>query len=304
MSEECILGCEAGTRLLTSTLDSTSLEEAPESPETRPAFGSSRHAIGGVRVVQCKRCHLAWQDPMPDGASVKQAYDELRDDLYVEQAAGRQRSFRRSLRLVERYLSGPPGRLLDVGCSAGIFLQLARDAGWDVLGLEPSRWLFERAREELGEAVLQTTFEEAPLTAASFDLVTLWDVLEHVVDPAAVVEKCAEVLRSGGLLALNTPNVDSLIARSMGSRWPLLLPEHLYYYSPDSLEALLTRSGFRVLGTHLHFAFFGVDYVLHRLAQHRIPGIGWMTKLAGRLRMKKVQMPLLLGELTVFARRE
>lgn len=297
----CILGCAAETRALVQTSGTNGAD--PGGPLTAECVGASRSMHGGVRVVQCSRCHLAWQAPMPEPARVRQAYDRLEDERYIDETSGRRRSLKRGLRLIHRYHRGEPGRLLDVGCATGIFLELAAEAGWSVVGLEPSRWLFERARRQLGDRVVNRTFEEAGLDERSFDAVTLWDVLEHLVDPVAAIARCAAVLRPGGLLVLNTPNVDSLIARVMRSKWPLLLPEHLYYFSPAALDELLRKAGFTVLGRHLHPVFFGLGYVAHRLARHRVAGTATLEKLAGGLGLGAVEVPLLLGELTVVARR-
>ena len=147
------------------------------------------------------------------------------------------------------------------------------------------------------------TFEKAPLAANSFDAITLWDVLEHMADPIAVLKKAARLLRPGGILALNVPNIESLIAKLMGSRWPLLLTEHLYYFSPSSLRLLLERSGFSVAGFHLHPVYFSVGYLLHRLAQHPLPGAQLAANLACRLALQNCTVPLLMGEVTVVAYR-
>jgi len=265
--------------------------------------GSSRAAVQPIRLRACRACGAAWQDPPPPAADVTAAYRDLRDELYLAEEATRRRSLRRALALLERRSGTRRGRLLDVGCSAGLFAELARASGWDVLGIEPSQWLAARARERLGGNVLCARFEEAALDPGSFDVVCLWDVLEHVLDPQAFLAKAAAVLRPGGLLALNVPNIQSWIARALGRRWPLLLPEHLFFFSPASLRLLLARHGLADAELHLHPVSFGAGYVAHRLAQHGIPG---SRLLAGALAggpLRHLRLPLLMGELTALARR-
>ena len=97
------------------------------------------------------------------------------------------------------------------------------------------------------------------------------------------------------------PDRSSLLARSFGDRWPLLLPEHLYYFTPRSLGTLLRSLGFEPLGTHLHPVFFRLHYVLHRLTQHLpdLAALGWLSRSA----LSEVPVPLLMGEVTMVARK-
>ena len=232
------------------------------------------------------------------------AYRGLQDDTYLAEEAARRRTLGRSLARVHERTAGARGRLLDVGCSAGLFLELARDAGWDVHGIEPSEWLAERARARLGgELISCSSFEQTPLSDATFDVVCLWDVLEHVTDPDQVLAKASRILRPGGILALNVPNLQSRIARLLGPRWPLLLPEHLFFFSPASLRLLFARHGFTVPSLHLHRVSFGVGYVAHRLAQHRFPGAALAGQVLGSRVFKTVRVPLLMGELTALGQR-
>jgi SAM-dependent methyltransferase len=259
-------------------------------------FGSRRTSVWHPSIAVCQTCGLGWQSPSPPPELLAKAYEDLRDDVYVDEADNRRRSFRRSTQLLERYTGRASGALLDVGCSAGLFLEVARDAGWDVWGVEPSAWLSGLARETLGDRVLTGTFEAAPFEASRFDVLTMWDVLEHVGDPAAFLRRAHTLLRPGGLVAINVPCRDSLIARILGSRWPLILPEHLTYFTRPALRAMLRASGFDVLGFHLHPVFFSLGYVLHRLGQHGLAAPLPVAALRG------VNVPLLMGELTVVAR--
>jgi SAM-dependent methyltransferase len=138
------------------------------------------------------------------------------------------------------------GRLLDVGCGKGRFLAAARDAGWQVLGVEFSPTSAAAARLAHGVDVVSGDFLEAPLEG-DFDVITMWHVLEHLPDPAAAIGRAAELLRPGGRLVVSVPNVDSLQARLGGERWfHLDLPRHLFHFGPRSLSAMVGRAGFHV----------------------------------------------------------
>lgn len=280
-----------------------SLGGAAPAAVSAASVGSSRAAVCSIGVRGCRACGSAWQDPPPAPELVTAAYREMRDERYLEEAATRRRSLRRSLALVEQRAGGRRGRLLDVGCSAGLFAELARASGWDVLGVEPSEWLAARARERLGDAVVCARFEEVALEPGSFDAVCLWDVLEHVPDPPSFLAQAVAALRPGGLLALNVPNIRSWIARALGRRWPLLLPEHLCFFSPASLRLLFDRNGVTETELHLHPVIFGAGYVAHRLAHHQIPGARLLARALGSGPLRRLRVPLLMGELTAVGRK-
>ena len=135
--------------------------------------------------------------------------------------------------------------MLDVGCHLGMFLEVARERGWDVTGVEPSRWSVEQARDA-GLDVRHGTLETVHFPDESFDVVTMWDVVEHLPDPLAELKRMHRILRPDGLLALSTMNVDALFPRLAGRRWPWYMQMHLVYFSRRTLHNMLTKAGYRV----------------------------------------------------------
>jgi 2-polyprenyl-3-methyl-5-hydroxy-6-metoxy-1,4-benzoquinol methylase len=151
------------------------------------------------------------------------------------------------LRIVGCY--SRPGKILDVGCSVGFFLERARAEGWTTFGVEISNDTAELARAR-GLDVFTGTLEEAGLRPESFDVVTMWDALEHVEDPVATIAMAAEVLKEEGLLALSTPNIGGLFPRlsyraaRWTGRWPHPEPpSHLFQFSKTTISRLLSQSG-------------------------------------------------------------
>jgi len=137
------------------------------------------------------------------------------------------------------------GRLLDVGCATGGFLEVARENGFDVVGVEVSGAAAECARRQYGLEVLEGDLSSASLPSKSVDVVTMWDVIEHLPDPGRVLLEAARVLRPGGVLLLTTGDSSSLWARVTGRCWPLLTPpQHLFFFTPLSLKKLLAANGF------------------------------------------------------------
>ncbi len=140
----------------------------------------------------------------------------------------------------------PNGKLLDVGCGGGVFMERMRDFGWDVSGLELAADVAGRVQSRTGIKVHVGTLPHSDLIAASFDAVTLWHVLEHVPNPRQTLKAAAELLRPNGLLVIELPNIDSWSFQEFGPNWyGLELPRHFQHFSPKTLSAMLPEGQFR-----------------------------------------------------------
>ncbi len=139
----------------------------------------------------------------------------------------------------------PPGRrLLEVGCAYGFFLAAARDRGFDVTGVEISEACAEAATRMWGVNVVRGDFMQQPLEG-HYDVIAMFDVIEHMRDPAAVIRRARELLAPGGLLVMETGDLAAPWARALGSLWYFLdPPQHLFYFSAVGLERLVRSSGF------------------------------------------------------------
>lgn len=147
------------------------------------------------------------------------------------------------IKLVQNYVSS--GRLLDVGCALGGFLHAARSSGFNVSGVEPSKCAADNASCKLGIEVANCDLKSAGLAEESFDVITMWDTLEHLRDPNETLNEAWRLLQKDGLLFFSTGDASSSWARLTGRGWHLLTPpQHLYYYSPASISVLLKKSGF------------------------------------------------------------
>lgn len=207
------------------------------------------------RVLRCLRCSLVFVDPQPGRQSLGDHYDE---DYYREwmgvQREKRLRMWGARLDRLERL--APRGRLLDVGCAEGTFLELARRRGWDVCGAELSAFAAAAASRRLGLEIFCGELIEARYPDDSLDVVTLWHVLEHVREPARYLGEIRRIIRPGGLLVIAVPNVDDYIMQAAyrivrGRPQRLFSKEdreiHLYHYSAKTIGMYLERAGFSVM---------------------------------------------------------
>ncbi|MFY9341772.1 MAG: class I SAM-dependent methyltransferase [Planctomycetota bacterium] len=223
---------------------------------------------GPFRVFTC-RCGLVYVTPRLSGQALRDVYDASywqsanpKTRGYADYASEAElylKTFRKRMALVSRWLP-PRARVLDVGCAAGYFLRVAREHGHDVHGCELSAAIATHAVRELGgERIHVGLLDEAVAAKGwaqqSFDLVTAWDVIEHVPDPQALLRQMRALIKPGGRLLLETQNVASRWARVLGKRWHHYKhDEHLYHFSPDTLRALLRNCGFRELAMTSRFA--------------------------------------------------
>jgi 2-polyprenyl-3-methyl-5-hydroxy-6-metoxy-1,4-benzoquinol methylase len=276
---------------------------AEDDADAAAYFSSSRVRAGYLPVVRCASCGLWMTSPRDDDATLARTYAALEDVDYDREDANRTRMARDHLRFVLRHHPGR-GRLLDVGCATGTFARLAREAGFEVTGLEASGWAVERAKQRCPEGeFVRGRVEEVDLAPGGFDVVTLWDTLEHLPAPCQALERLHGWLAPGGWLFVNVPNCESLSARLLGRRWVLLLREHLWYFSRGTLAALLAGAGFEVTKTRPNFVRFSAANVAVRLGQH--PGrLGrWARAAAAAPGLRRVALRFPIGEMNAAARR-
>jgi len=212
----------------------------------------------GHELLQCPNCTLLYVGDDPAGIDFDSLYGQayytggsaaVFSD-YVGQQAARRAHARRKLALLRHLPPRIPrqGRLLDVGCAAGFFLaEAARH--YAAQGVELSRWSSAFARDHLKLNVFTGTLQQAQLPDAHFDVVTLWDVIEHVPEPVPLLAEAARLLAPNGRLVLTTGDWGSAYAQARGADWHLLTPPwHLSFFSRATLARAAAIAGLRVIG--------------------------------------------------------
>lgn len=265
---------------------------------TNPGYG--HHA----QIVQCKHCGYVYANPRWSGAEILQAYTAVTDETYVQERAGRELTFRKHLHALEKRVGKANGRsLLDVGAYIGVFVETAAAAGWQACGVEPSEWAASMAQQH-GLQVIHGTQDTPELVDKQFNVVTMWDVIEHVADPSGEIGKAYQLLKPGGWLVIHTMDIDSLMAKLMKGRWPWLMDMHIHYFSQKTLQQMLEKNGFEVISSGADGRYLRLNYLISRVeALNRPLGrlAGW---LVNGLRLGQIAVPLNFGDLfTVYAKR-
>lgn len=222
-----------------------------------------RYRLRKFAVRRCSACGLQYRDPMPDFQEIEAMYEtaKFHTSAFFRNARRdydpKAPEIKINLRALADLESLTPGRrLLDVGAGVGMFLYLAQHAGWHTDGIEISPRLCQRALKDLGIHLREGSFPEAAPPGKTFDVITMWDLLEHVSDPVRVLTAARQRLRPGGVLLIFTIDSNSFFnrlgdfaARMSRGRWirPLELlydAHHNYYFTQQSLHHLLHRTGF------------------------------------------------------------
>lgn len=251
------------------------------------------------QLVRCRHCGLEYLNPRLRQDKILEGYTAGEDETFVSQAPNRERTFDRSLKVIEHYVA--KGSVLDIGTAGGSFLAAAKQRGWRVLGCEPNRWLAQWGENHYGVSIIPGTIFDLDLPDASQDMVTLWDVLEHTPNPKRVLEECRRLLKPGGILVVNYPDIGSWISRLMARRWVFLLSVHLFYFTRRTAVQMLEQTGFQPLKIKAHWQRLELDYILTRMKAY-IPVLPGMMQACVRfLRIQHVSIPYWMGQTLVIA---
>jgi SAM-dependent methyltransferase len=265
---------------------------------------SSSHILND-QVVRCRACSLVYVNPRPLSELTIGSYASAIDPTFVAQNDDRIATFRKSLSRVLRKLRQTGGngrRLLDIGCAGGAFPVAARDLGFDPVGVEPSRWMADYARRTYGLDVRDGILEPGMFPPGSFDVVTLWDVIEHVPQPHQLLTCARELLKPGGLLLVNYPDIGSITARLLGSRWPFWLSVHLFYYTRATMARQLATSGYTLLWQEPCWPSLQAGYVFQRAAPYFRPA-GWVIPVLEALRLSRIPLTYNMGQTLAVSRK-
>jgi len=254
-------------------------------------------------LYRCSDCGLIFVNPLPEivlsiynwdyfnGATAGFGYVDYDNDKRAMQS-----TFEKYLNMIENLLP-ERGKLLDIGAATGYFVKLAQNKGWSVTGIELSEWAANKGRTE-GLDIFTGSLESVDFPRSYFDAVTLIDVLEHLTDPRHQLKIIAEMLKPGGVVAINTPDTGSLFARLFGRRWHLLIPpEHLFLFNKKNLSRLLKESGFEMIDVRKIGKNFTLQYAAHILANWQ--GRSLLHKISGLFRSSrwgKIGIPINLRD--------
>jgi SAM-dependent methyltransferase len=247
------------------------------------AITDSHYGVTGT-LLHCPQCGFLQCD---DLANVLRFYEALEDHDYTEGRDQRILQARRLLEIVRRHV--PRGRLVDIGAGSGILVEQANALGYEAEGVEPSRWLCQRAVER-GLKVHLGTYPHQDLRPG-FDVVTLVDVIEHVPNPVELLRHVASQLSDHGIGLVVTPDVKSIVARLMGPKWWHFRIAHIGYFDRRNLELALDSAGLAPVAVGRPGWYFSLDYLMVRANRYlprpfRVPVLSFMRRITVPLNLR------------------
>ena len=224
---------------------------------------------GTFQIIECDNCGILRQDPRLDWKDLASYYrpgyvchspqiqEEQGDLLERSRSLGPQKR----VNLIQRHKSA--GAWLDVGCGSGLVLQAAKKRGqWQLSGVEPVQEMAHYTNENLSIPVFPGTFEDFPAQDGTFDVITMWDVLEHLAEPIIAIERVSRLLKSDGIFAFSTPNLSSLDRKIFKASWlGYDLPRHLNLFPDNLIRKILFENGLSIISKFCFSGSHGAWYL-------------------------------------------
>jgi len=227
-------------------------------------------------LLRCQKCGLIFVYPQPKFSELKKIYSQnyfkntnsnsIGYENYLEDKPHTIKTFEKRFKNIEKlYLK--KGKILDLGCAMGFFLEVAENHGWTPRGIEISNYAGNIAKERFGDKIFNGTLNEVSFPDNFFDIITMWDYFEHILNPLQELSRIRQFLKKDGLLILSTPDANSLSHKIFKDRWMGYKDqEHLYYFSEKNVRILLEQSGFKVLKTERVGKYISLDLFVKRLS--------------------------------------
>lgn len=236
-------------------------------------------------LAHCRRCDLYYANPRRCDIIQRVLNNNTPIELYEAKKLnydGRIVEFNKHLELIHRFKK-PPGRILDIGCYEGYFLNEAKKYGWECFGCEPNVGGARYAREWLKLNVKQCVLEKAGFRDKYFDVITIFATLEHVPDPAFLLEEVRRIIKDNGLLVVTVPTIP-LYLPLLRSKWRMFIGDHYYFFTGASMSRLLDKANFVVDHSTYVPKIVDLDTISSRLADEWQPNnLGKVGKLLRKL---------------------
>jgi len=261
-------------------------------------------------IVQCNKCKVSFLNPTPSVAYIDTIYSKsyyeswglFNDEPLVKKM--KLSTFRKRINTIEKLV--PIGKILDVGCATGYFLEVARDRGWITYGVEVSKFAAEIANSKRGLEIYNGMLEDVEYSPNTFQAITLFDYLEHIIDPIRIMKIVFKFLDKGGIVYLTTPNISSITHFLMKEKWTHFKIEHLFYFNPNSIKYLLNKIGFQLINLKPAYKILNLYYIHNQLQIYHTPIFSQICKGLLQILPQKTlgwHIYIPIGELQVIARK-
>lgn len=270
--------------------------------ENDPAklYGAASGISGTQRLVKCKVCGMIYESPRYDAATIVKGYMASQEGDHDSQYPMRVYSFYRTLKKQAKRLPPPGAKVLDIGTAGGAFLDAAKQYGYDAYGMEPSADLVARGKAR-GLKIEQGTIESHGFETGSFDMVCLWDVIEHLPDPKAALVEIKKLLKPNGILLINFPDIGTSQAKLAGKKFWWILSVHLHHFTRKSITDICQRTGFEAFHFQRYWQTLEFGYLERMAVHYKIPLTALITRLTPNF-IQRIPVPYYASQTTAIAR--
>lgn len=274
----------------------------PSVTESDPAklYGAASGIPGTQQLVQCSDCDMIYESPRFDAETIVQGYMSSQESEHDSQYPMRVKSFYLTLKKHANHIPAPGARVLDIGTAGGAFLEAATQYGYDAYGMEPSADLVARGKAR-GLKIEQGTIEKHSFEENSFDMVCLWDVIEHLPNPKSALIEIRKLLKPNGILLINYPDIGTWQAKIAGKKFWWILSVHLHHFTRKSIKQICKQTGFDAFHFQRYWQVLEFGYLERMAVHYKIP----LTKLVTNLTPKFIQnipIPYYASQTTALAR--
>lgn len=268
-----------------------------------PAVFSARRLPDRIhyRLVRCNVCGLVRSDPVVSPVVLAQLYSQS-TFAYSEEVDNLKRCYGKYLNGLEQY-DVKKESLLEIGCGNGFFLEEALQQGYiGVRGVEPSSDAVERASPQIGPLIVCNIMQPGLFKSEQFDVICMFQVLDHIPDPRKLLDECFRLLRPGGLILCINHNIEALSARILGEHSPIIDVEHTYLFGPQTISRLFSIIGFDVVRIGSMRNIYSPHYLARLFPLPKGIKEG-LLRIMKRSWLRNLRLTVVLGNLCLVARK-
>jgi len=263
-------------------------------------YGAASGVQGTQTLVTCTDCGMIFENPRYPESVIIQGYMSSDEAGHDSQRSMRVASFYNALKANRANLPKPGAKVLDIGTAGGAYLEAAAKFGYDAWGMEPSQMLVAEGKKR-GLKIEQGTIDKHKFEPGTFDMVSLWDVLEHVVDAKACLRECRRLLKPDGTLLINYPDIGTWQAKMAGKKFWWILSVHIHHFDHKSIEEICKRTGFKVIAQKPYWQTLEFGYLEGMAAHLKVPLAGLAHKLTPGF-IQRIPLPYYASQTTAIAR--
>ena len=259
---------------------------------------SSGHRTHG-RILKCLHCGLVFNETRHDAEKLLDFYSDVEDPTYLKNIDSRFKTFRYNFAKIKPRLPAS-GKLLDIGSYCGISLKVAHENGFETLGVEPSKWAARYSEETMQERVFQGVLRDLPAEEGPFDVITMWDVMEHLPHPVEEMKRIHSRLKPGGVFAFSTLFIDNWYPKLLKEKWPWYMDMHLFYFTLDAMTQLLNKAGLELVHHQKYTHIITLEYFFFKLDALGVFGAKFLGDAIGKTSLRNLMIPFSFGDIQLF----